>query len=187
MTYLLDNQVKTQIKNQVSLKVSFKVNIESSKLKFFRAILFIILMGVSSCGDTPYYNKAFSFKNHIWNQNVKPKFEFEISDTTKFYDMLISVRTTSDYAYNNMWIYLKTTTPSKLEAREPFQIRIADDKGEWLGTKTGTTIQNELKFSKRKFPEIGKYTWYLEQGITENEIKEVLDVNVQIRQYEEPN
>ena len=142
-----------------------------------------LLMLLASCTETPFYDKAYAFKDRTWNQKVKPKFEFEITDTSQFYDLVISVRTTTDYMYNNMWLFLETKTPSGLSAREPFQIRIADPKGEWLGTKTGTTIQNELIFAKRKFPEAGKYIWNLEQGITENNLTEILDIGIQIREY----
>lgn len=109
-----------------------------------------------------------------------PSFQVNITDTTKVYDFVITLRTTTSYAYNNLWIFLSSKTPSGLKAREPFQIQIANEDGTWIGVKSGTVIENQLIFKARKFPEKGKYTFTLEQGITEKNIGDVLDVGLRI-------
>ena len=75
-----------------------------------------------------------------------PNFDVKIDDTSKWYDMVITLRTTTDYPHSNFWFFLNTTTPSGIDAREPFQLRIADEAGHWLGLKSGTVIENKLLF-----------------------------------------
>ena len=78
------------------------------------------------------------------------------------------------------WVFLNSKTPSGLTAREPFQIRIANEDGSWFGTKSGTVVENPLVFRSRKFPEKGKFTFTVEQGITEETIDEVLDIGLRL-------
>ncbi len=130
--------------------------------------------------ETPHYDKTYSFENFTWDQKVKPSFSFEIKDTTKVYDFVITLRTTTSYSFNNLWVFLNSKTPSGIKGREPFQIRISNDDGSWIGTKTGTIVENQLVFRARKFPEVGKFTFEIEQGITEEVIDEVLDIGLRV-------
>jgi gliding motility-associated lipoprotein GldH len=143
----------------------------------FVATLSVILWG---CGETPHFDKTFSFEGKEWNQRVMPSFTVDIQDTTKVYDFVLTLRTTTSYSYNNLWIFLNSKTPSGLTAREPFQIRISNEDGSWIGTKSGTVVENPLVFRSRKFPEKGKFTFTVEQGITEETIDEVLDIGLRL-------
>lgn len=146
----------------------------------FIIALVIGLIGFSSCDSKPYFDKTYAFKDKTWEQKVKPEFEVSIVDTNQWYDFILTIRTTTDYKFSNLWIYLNTTTPSKLSGRQPYQIRVANDDGTWIGSKTGTIIENKLLFKRRKFPERGKYKFVIEHGITEQTIGEILDIGLRI-------
>lgn len=154
------------------------------KIKVLLGILGFALL--TACSDPYHYDKFYAFDQNEWPQSVRPKFEIEIEDTSLWYDFVISLRTTTDYGFSNLWIMLNTETPSGIKAREPFQIRIADEKGAWLGIKSGTVVENNLLFRKRKFPEKGTYTFIVEQGITQETIDEVLNVGIRMTSYSEP-
>jgi gliding motility-associated lipoprotein GldH len=141
-----------------------------------------IVLGIFlySCGETPHYDKTYSFDNKTWEQRVKPKFSVDIKDTTKVYDFIITLRTTTSYSFNNLWVFLNTKTPSGIEGREPFQIRIANPDGSWIGRKSGTVVENQLIFRARKFPEKGKFNFEIEQGITDESVDEVLDIGLRV-------
>lgn len=143
-------------------------------------ILFIGGFVIASCGDNPHYDKTFAFENKTWDQRVMPSFTVDIPDTSNVYDFVITLRTTTSYSFNNLWVFLNTKTPSGVIGREPFQIRIANDDGSWIGTKSGTVVENQLVFNARKFPEKGTFKFTLEQGISEETIDEVLDIGLRI-------
>lgn len=133
-------------------------------------------MLLASCGETPHYQKVYSFKNKTWDLEVKPKYIVDIQDPDKEYDFELTLRTTTDYKYSNLWIFMKTTTPGGEVAREPFEIRITNEDGTWIGNKSGTIVETPITFKSRKLPEKGKYTFVIEQAITEKEVAEVLDL-----------
>lgn len=144
--------------------------------------LFALL--ISSCGEKPHFDQFYAFDLNEWSQDVKPRFEVEVKDTSKWYDMVITLRTTTDYAHSNLWIFLNSETPSGATAREPYQFYIADERGAWLGRKSGTFVENEIVFRKRKFPEPGVYSFVLEQAITEETIDEVINVGLSMFEYQ---
>ena len=148
------------------MKVSAKLGIV--------AFLFILF----SCSSIPVYEKVYVFENNKWDQSVKPQFSVNIDDTSKLYDFTITLRTTTDYMYSNLWIYLNSQTPDKQQSREPFEIKITDANGEWMGKKTGSIVEHTIYFTKRKLPVKGKYVFAIEQGITESIVDQVLDIGM---------
>lgn len=151
----------------------------------FSGILLMAILFVS-CEKAPTYEKTYVFDNKEWTQNVKPIFSVDIKDVTKEYDFVLTIRTTTDYKYNNLWIYMNTTTPDGRKAREPFEIIITNPDGTWSGKKTGTIVENSLAFNRRKMPLKGKYTFVIEQGITDSKIEQVLDLGLLVKELEKP-
>ena len=140
--------------------------------------VFFGLFLIVACSNLPTYEKAYTFKDKVWKQNVKPVFVVDIQDTTKAYNFTLTLRTTTDYKYSNLWVYLNTKTPKKQTAREAFEIKTTYPDGTWIGTKTGTIVEHTLNFNKRKLPQKGEYVFILEQGITQSLVDEVLDVSL---------
>lgn len=136
-----------------------------------------ILLFLASCGETPLYTKSYAFKNNEWKQDVKPVFRVNIPDTTNFYNVTITLRTTTDYAFNNLWFFLHSRTPKGQTGREPIEVTTTNADGSWAGEKSGTLVTFELHFNHRKFPQKGWYTFTFEQGITQETAKEVVDLS----------
>lgn len=140
------------------------------------SVIVLGLLIIVGCGESPMFTKAVSFKNQTWDIDQKPQFDVEINDTTKAYGFRLILRTTTDYSYSNLWIFLKTIAPDGSVAREPYQIPIAYEDGSWIGERSGSIIESELSFAPRKLPLKGKYTFIVEQAITKDEVDEVLDL-----------
>lgn len=149
-------------------------------ITFCAAILLI-----SGCEEAPTYEKTYAFENHEWQQKVKPSFTVDIKDVEKEYDFILTLRTTTEYKYSNLWIYMNTTTPDGQKAREPFEIKITNPDGSWVGKKTGTVVEHSLYFKRRKMPSEGKYVFVLEQGITNSKVDEVLDIGLMVQEVTE--
>lgn len=147
-----------------------------------RISVFIVALGflLTSCGDQPFYEKEFSFEGREWKQSVRPEFKVKVDDVSKPYNITLFVRTTTDYPYNNLWIYLKTTTPDGTSKREPFEIEISNPDGSWIGSKTGTIVETPIYFKERMLPQKGLYTFELEQAITKSKVEEILDVGLRV-------
>jgi gliding motility-associated lipoprotein GldH len=144
------------------------------KHKFLGCLLLLVLIG---CGEAPFYNKIYSFKEGKWEQTVKPSFTLMVKDINKTYSFTVTIRTTTDYKYSNLWMFMNTVTPDGVKSREPFKMEMTYDDGKWIGKKTGTIVEHVLHFKQRKLPTKGKYTFIIEQGVTQSEIDQILDIS----------
>ncbi len=138
------------------------------------------LLLLTSCGEQPHYEKVYSFEGKVWKQDVKPVYKVNIDDVSVEYDFTLFLRTTTDYKYSNLWVFMKTETPDGSVERKPFEILITNPDGSWVGTKTGTVVETPVYFRKRKLPLKGEYTFTLEQGITQSKVDEVLDLGFRV-------
>jgi gliding motility-associated lipoprotein GldH len=147
------------------------------------SILIIFLSAMLfSCGEQPFYEKVVAFENREWQLDVKPSYSFEVTDITKEYDFILSIRTTTDYQFSNLWVFMKTITPDGTIAREPFEIVITKDDGSWVGEKSGSVVTTPLYFRSRKLPKAGKYTFIIEQGITQSKVDQVHDLKFRVEE-----
>lgn len=148
------------------------------KLKHTLICFGIVLL--AGCSETPFYNKSLSIPSGSWKQQMRPTFKVKIDDVDATYDFILTVRTTTNYSYNNLWLYLNTSGPGKITGREPFEIKIANPDGSWTGEKSGSIVENRLLFKRRKLPNKGTYTFELEQGVTMTSLNDVIDVGLVI-------
>ena len=58
------------------------------------------------------------FANNKWDQNIKPSFKVSFPGDTTTYDVIFTLRSTTDYAYNNIWLYITTTGPQCKEVND---------------------------------------------------------------------
>jgi gliding motility-associated lipoprotein GldH len=152
-------------------------------MKFLILVLPIFIL--VSCGDNSIVNQSYEFDNETWKKSNKPTFTVDIKDTAKLYDFVFVIRTTTAYSYSNMWLYLNSTAPKGKPSKEALQVRIADETGRWLGNKTGSSVEHYVKFSKRKLPMKGKYSFELNLATVENQLENVLDVSFIVRESEQ--
>jgi gliding motility-associated lipoprotein GldH len=162
-------------------KGEIKTGIIKMNLKIKHFLYFSALWLFTSCGETPLFEKVYTFNGHQWNQKVKPSFVVNIADTTVSYDFILTLRTTTDYGFSNLWIFLNSTAPHGEAAREPFEFKIADANGFWLGKNSGSVLENQIVFRNRRMPQKGKYTFVVEQGITQSNVDEVLDISLVVQ------
>jgi len=149
--------------------------------------VFLLMFLLFSCAEKPLYEKVYSFDHTEWEEGVKLKYEVDIKDINVEYDFTLSLRTTTSYKYNNLWVFMKTEAPDGSSGREPFEIIISNPDGSWVGNKTGTIVETPLYFRKRQLPLKGKYTFTLEQGITASKIDEVLDLSFRVEKVKKEN
>jgi gliding motility-associated lipoprotein GldH len=145
-------------------------------------LVLVVAATLASCGDSPLYTETVAFPDNTWTLENKPQFMVDIPDTSKYYTVDVTVRTTTDYAYNNMWFFLHAKTPNGQTGREPVEVKIGNPDGTWIGEKSGTIVTTSVHFNHRKFPQKGKYYFTLEQGITEKEINEVVDITYTVKE-----
>lgn len=144
-------------------------------------IFFLVLvLSLISCSESPYYEKVYSFDNNEWKQDQKSVFRVNIDDTSSVYRFVLTLRTTTEYENSNLWLFWTSKTPLNEEVREPFEMKITNPDGSWIGKNTGTIVENQLTFADRKISVPGEYVFTIEQAVTKPVLGEVLDIGLSI-------
>ena len=156
------------------------------KLFFISALPLLILM-LFSCGEKPFYMDTYAFENQKWLEDTTPVFKVGFNGDTTSYDVIFTFRTSTDYAFNNLWLYMSTSGPicnqmndkSGFLGRKAKELKIAKKNGEWIGHKSGTFVENKLYYIRSKFCK-GMYSFKLEQGVTMSELEAIHDVTIEV-------
>ena len=158
----------------------------SGKIIFFIGIVLVNIL--HSCGDDSLFMDTHKFASNKWDQNIKPSFKVSFPGDTTTYDVIFTLRSTTDYAYNNIWLYITTTGPQCEEVngsksiigKNPVEIKMAKDNGEWIGTKSGTYVDHRLLFRQRRFCK-GAYTFRVEQAVTIGTLDDLSDLTIEVK------
>lgn len=143
-------------------------------------VISVISLLLSSCSDNAMFDQVESFKDKSWTQDEKIVFEVEVTDTLQPYDFEITLRTTTDYAFSNLWIYISSKAPDDVTSKVAQRINIARPDGSWIGKASGTIVESKLIYRTQSFPFKGKYTFTIEQATQEETITDVLDIGFRI-------
>lgn len=142
----------------------------------------VFLFSISSCGDQAYYDDVYSFDNERWSKKDTATFEVPVEDTTHMFQFSLSLRTTTEYEYSNLWVYILSTAPDGSTSKVAQKLPLARPDGSWIGTVSGTVVQTEVKFAAKHFPLKGDYTFELVNATQQETIDHVLDIGLRIQQ-----
>jgi len=145
--------------------------------------ILIIPCFLISCGDPDVvYQNSKVIENNTWNKNESVTFDFDINDTTEFYDFYFNLRTTNLYEWSNLYMFVEIGSPEDQYNIDTVEFLLANSVGEWTGVSSGSVINNKVLFiNKKRFPALGTYRLTFNQAMRQDELKEVMDVGIIIK------
>jgi len=138
------------------------------KIKYLFQLSVVVLLTVfmTSCNKKAVVEDYQSLRHAEWNQDTALVFDINIPDPKKLYDLSFTVRNEGRYAYSNLWIFVAIIPPSGKELSDTVELTLAKPSGEWLGSGLGDLYDRKYPYKKTIFfPEIGKYTISVRQGM----------------------
>lgn len=152
---------------------------KSRTLTYLSLALFSLLF-MTSCGDQAYYDKAYSFENNNWSETDTAHFEVDVDDTVQPFNFVLTLRTTTQYQYSNIWVYVISEAPDSTKSKVAQRIPLARPDGSWIGRVSGTIVESKLRFDSKTFPMKGKYTFDIVNATQQESIEEVLDISLRV-------
>ena len=131
-------------------------------LRALPVLLFALV--VAACGPGVVYEREVGFGPAGWTYADSVAFRYEIADTTRGYDLELTLKHTDAYPAQNLYARFVTVYPNGARASEPVSLELADRFGAWLGDCAGAdcTLRLPLQDGAR-FPEPGTYGLTLHQ------------------------
>ena len=151
-----------------------------SRLITYLSFALLSVMFLTSCGDQAYYNEAYNFDDNTWSDQDTAHFEIDVTDTIHPFNFILTLRTSTQYQYSNIWVYIISEAPDGSRSKVAQRIPLARPDGSWIGRVSGTIVESKLKFDSKPFPIKGKYTFDIVNATQQEELDEVLDISLRV-------
>tara|TARA_B100000678_G_scaffold290808_1_gene304862 strand:- start:16 stop:531 length:516 start_codon:yes stop_codon:yes gene_type:complete len=142
----------------------------------------LILLGLYSCGEKPYYEAYVEIPEKGWRADSIITFNVDVKDTSSEFLIRLNLRNNSNYPYQNIFLFREIRSSRGLEFRDTVEYPIADAYGKWLGDGLGELKTHKWPFSMKAlhFKKSGKYTFRIQQAMREQVLPGVEDVGLTI-------
>ncbi|MBB3054587.1 gliding motility lipoprotein GldH [Mucilaginibacter gotjawali] len=153
---------------------------------FFSFAATAVLLSVAACTDkNAVIDKSSEVENHNWTYINRVRFDVKIDDEKIPYNLEMNLRVTGDYKYSNIFVLITQVNPDKKTEVTRYELKLANKEGEWLGKGSGDLYAYQAPFrSNYKFPAKGVYTFYIEQNMRDNPLREVSDVGLRVERVQ---
>ena len=127
--------------------------------------LFFSLIFIRCADDKTFVlNESKEFEGQVWKQSDSLSYQVDITDTTKRYNLGMTLHHNADYTYQNIYIMIHTTFPDWKRFSKQVNIDIADKSGKWYSDCSGDDCMVEIDIQREAiFNQAGKYVFTIEQ------------------------
>lgn len=146
-------------------------------------IFFLIILAsflFSSCDSNRVFETYSKIPDKVWNKDNIVKIDAMIEDTISLHNVYINIRNSGNYKYSNLFIFLEAKGSAN-SFKDTIDCILADETGRWLGDGIGDLWDSQYLIRKNvRFPNSGKYTFYLQQGMRNDNLEEISDIGIRI-------
>ncbi len=135
---------------------------------------------MASCGEKPFFDKSHDFNSRNWSHSDTASFSFEVTDTITPYNFILTLRTSTSFAFSNLWVYVNSKAPDNSISKVAHKIQIANPDGTWIGRVSGTIVETQYYFNSSNFPLTGTYEVDVIQAAQQEIISNVYDISLRI-------
>ncbi|MCF8295118.1 MAG: gliding motility lipoprotein GldH [Bacteroidales bacterium] len=145
------------------------------------SFLLLLVFMLNSCIKKNVYQEHVSINQETWDAQQRLSFEIPVSDTLSINNLIVNVRNTQAYPFQNIFLFIETIDPRGVMLRDTLDCMLASQEGRWLGSGLGSHYQSEFIFKRNvRFPHSGIYTLVIEQGMRKEELPGISDVGVRV-------
>lgn len=145
-----------------------------------------LLLLNSGCDPNVVFEKNIKLADNRWPADHVIRLQAEITDTVTPLNMYVNIRHAGGYQFSNLFLFLTTTTPGGAIARDTLEVQLADDRGKWQGDGSGDIWDNRILFKPSfRFPEIGIYTFELQQAMRIDPLPQMMDAGIRLEKAEQ--
>lgn len=149
-----------------------------NKILYIAGVSALILFG---CVKNTAYNSYKGTDVSGWNQDTSVIFDVDITDTVSAYNIILNVRHTTEYPYQNLWMFVRSCSPDGIVRDDTTACFLADNTGKWLGQSYFSVYEMPVMFmDKIRFPKEGVYHFEIYQGMRDSMLKGIRDIGITI-------
>jgi gliding motility-associated lipoprotein GldH len=125
-----------------------------------------------SCDNNIIFDDYKTFANQTWNSDSIIIWDYSVIDTISKNQLVIKVRHTTDYEFQNLFLFIKA------EKTDTLELLLANKEGKWLGKGIGDVREVEVVYRKEKvFTKKGNFTFEIEQAMRYAALEKIQHLN----------
>jgi len=131
----------------------------------------LVLLFSLGCGPTYIFDEEIKIAEGGWSYEQPVRFEFNAPDTTNSYTLWLTVNHASDYAYENIYLNIKTEFPAQQATDQRLSLDIANKFGRWEGECNSERCLTLIPLqTKVRFRELGEHALIFTQDSREEQL-----------------
>lgn len=147
-------------------------------------IIFALAVFLLACESDYLYEKNLEFSSRIWHIDSIPEFQFNIPSDTQQYDVMLNIRNTLAYPFQNLYIqyYLEDTLGNNFKSGLT-NFQLFDPKtGEPFGDSGVGDIYDHsfVLLENYNFPDEGTFRIRLQQYMRRDSLPEIIAVGIRV-------
>ena len=144
---------------------------------------FVVAMAMLvSCNHTAIFEQYQNISQEAWDMQDSICFHVDMNDTTSRYNVLLHIRNTEQYPYQNLWLFVDEYQGETCVYQDTIEALLADDYGRWLGAGISRYELPLLYDEQRRFEPTGEHSFVIRQGMRSEWLKGIQDIGVVIRE-----
>lgn len=153
-----------------------------------KVILFLLVIAVlASCDSQRVFEQNNDIESGNWKKEEIQKFEFEITDVDRSYNIFYNIRYTVAYPFHNIYLTYTlrdesgTVITSDLQNMDVFDKKTGEPIGSGLGDLFDLQI---LSLKNHQFKKSGKYSFSVQQFMRKDSLPEISSVGIRVEYSE---
>ena len=137
-----------------------------------------------SCKEIDLFEKNISIPNMQWYNNYNASGSFLIKDTNSTYNVILILRHTDAYQYNNIWLNIGLQAPGDAELQyQKINLSLGDDAHGWEGVGMNDIweVRKLISGVPKRFIKAGQYNFSIAQLMRDNPLPHVISVGMSIQ------
>lgn len=140
-------------------------------------ILIGSLIGLCTCTTKDVYNVTQEVNEKGWTKYDTVVFDCPIKDTISSYSILLTLRHTVAYPYQNIWLFIND--------RDSIEFYLCNQRGYWTGMHTGRVFEMPVQlYTHYIFPHRGDYEFRIIHGMRDEALQGISDIGLSIEKEE---
>lgn len=156
-----------------------KVSLKKIKLGF------LLVVVLTACNSREVFFEYSTVNTSGWSKDSVYSFDVTIDDVSVPYNIYVNTRHSSQYPYQNLWLFIYKSEKSAIATKDTINFYLADQFGKWLGDGVGDLYSMPVLYQQNvKFPKKGNYRYQIGHGMRDSVLIGVSDIGIKIEKAE---
>lgn len=145
--------------------------------------LALFILALASCSNQACFTAFEHLPSEIWYRDSALRFDLPVGDTARSYNLVLDVRSSTDYRFQNLYLFIDIVAPNGAALRDTLECFLADDMGRWLGRGHGAIRDNRYLYREgARFAMPGSYSISVQQAMRVEALTGVAGVGIRMEE-----